>query len=130
MAAPVARRAAQQVATETEADQPPEDFTCPITQDLMNDPVIVADGHTYERTAIERWLQTNTMSPKSGTELECKMLFPNHSMRGQIREWQEAQRLRVPSPVSSAITAGRGGRDIPKARPQAEQRAEPCVSSI
>ena len=38
---------------------------CPITQDLMNDPVIAADSHTYERTAIERWLQTNITSPGS-----------------------------------------------------------------
>ena len=29
--------------------------TCPITQDIMTDPVMTADGHTYEREAIEHW---------------------------------------------------------------------------
>ena len=30
-------------------------FMCPITQDIMTDPVITSDGHTYEREAIEHW---------------------------------------------------------------------------
>jgi len=36
---------------------------CPITHGLMVDPVIAEDGHTYERTAIEKWLKRNTNSP-------------------------------------------------------------------
>ena len=32
---------------------PPDIFQCPITFDLMRDPVIAADGHSYERSAIE-----------------------------------------------------------------------------
>ena len=34
----------------------PSNFKCSITQNVMNDPEVAADGHTYERTAIERWL--------------------------------------------------------------------------
>ena len=30
----------------------PEDYLCPITQELMEDPVIAADGHSNERAAI------------------------------------------------------------------------------
>ena len=33
-------------------------FICPITGDIMKDPVIGSDGHTYERSAIEQWLHT------------------------------------------------------------------------
>ena len=36
---------------------------CPITHEIMNDPVIAADGHTYERRAIERWLSQKNYSP-------------------------------------------------------------------
>ena len=68
----------------------PDAYVCPITQELMNDPVFASDGHTYERQAIERWIAKNATSPKTGCELEMTMLFPNHAMRGQIREWQEA----------------------------------------
>ncbi|KAH8046496.1 hypothetical protein JL720_16357 [Aureococcus anophagefferens] len=33
----------------------PEDLLCPITHELFRDPVFLADGHAYERSAIERW---------------------------------------------------------------------------
>lgn len=39
------------------ADDAPMSFRCPITLQVMSDPVITADGHTYERAAIEHWLQ-------------------------------------------------------------------------
>ena len=61
--------------------------TCPITQELMQDPVICADGHTYEREAIERWLQSgNKRSPLTNEVLKNRELVPNHAMRGLITE--------------------------------------------
>ncbi|CAI5989438.1 unnamed protein product [Closterium sp. NIES-65] len=36
-------------------DVPPAFVDC-ITQEIMRDPVITADGHSYERAAIEKWL--------------------------------------------------------------------------
>jgi len=38
-------------------------YICPITHGLMVDPVIAEDGNTYERTAIEEWLERSTCSP-------------------------------------------------------------------
>ena len=35
----------------------PEIIMCPITQDIMLDPVSAADGHAYERAAIAEWLR-------------------------------------------------------------------------
>jgi len=87
-----ALEAAKGVAAAADADEPPDDYLCPITHELMNDPVMAADGHTYERTAIGRWLKTNTTSPKSGDELESKALLPNYMARSLIREWQDAHR--------------------------------------
>ncbi|EOD19591.1 hypothetical protein EMIHUDRAFT_209217 [Emiliania huxleyi CCMP1516] len=55
----------------------------------MSDPVMAADGHAYERTAIERWLATKSTSPMTGAELENTSLFPHHMLRRQIREWRE-----------------------------------------
>jgi len=69
-------------------EEPPADFICPITTELMSDPVMAADGHSYERTAIERWLATKSTSPLTGAELEHGILIPNHNLRRQIREWQ------------------------------------------
>ena len=61
----------------------PEEIVCPITCEIMLDPVVAADGHSYERRAIEEWLsQTGrTTSPNTGAELEDRTLKPNHSLR-------------------------------------------------
>lgn len=36
---------------------------CPITHQLMVDPVVAEDGHTYERSALVRWFATSKKSP-------------------------------------------------------------------
>jgi hypothetical protein len=73
-------------------EEPPDHFICPITHNLMIDPVSAADGHMYERRAIEEWLVGHSTSPMTGAKLEVKMLFPNYAIRGLIRTWQEVQR--------------------------------------
>jgi hypothetical protein len=65
----------------------PEAFICPITQEIMNDPVVASDGHTYERTAIEMWLQTHNSSPMTGLQLINKQLTPSHTLKSMICEF-------------------------------------------
>ena len=72
-------------------EEPPADFICPITTEIMVEPVVAADGQSYERTAIERWLATKSTSPLTGGELEHSIPIPNHNLRRTIREWQEAR---------------------------------------
>ncbi|CAK9216997.1 unnamed protein product [Sphagnum troendelagicum] len=77
----------------------PAEFIDCITQEVMQDPVITADGHTYERSAILRWLQTHDTSPITGEVLPPppgvsgtvvdKTLRPNHILRGQIIEYRK-----------------------------------------
>ncbi|CAK0825046.1 unnamed protein product, partial [Prorocentrum cordatum] len=71
----------------------PDEFRCCITKELMEQPVITSDGHTYERRAIAKWLEEHGTSPKTGQELPDKVLRPNHSMRAQIISWRERYRL-------------------------------------
>jgi len=59
-------------------------FLCPITREIMNDPVICCDGHTYEREAIDMWLKSNSRSPKTNQPLHSRILIPNHAMRNSI----------------------------------------------
>ena len=63
----------------------PESFKCPITQEIMRDPVMCSDGHSYERSAIERWFQHNSTSPVTNQIVE-KYLVANHSLRKSIEE--------------------------------------------
>ena len=73
------------------SDDPPDEFVCPISQEVMQDPVFATDGHTYERQCIEQWLATKRTSPKTGEGLQTADVFPNHIMRRQIIEWRERQ---------------------------------------
>jgi hypothetical protein len=65
----------------------------------MVEPVFTADGHTYERRAIEEWLTRKTTSPMTGEPLAHTHLTPNHVVRGLCRKYidgesQSATRLR------------------------------------
>ncbi|KAG2500821.1 hypothetical protein HYH03_001583 [Edaphochlamys debaryana] len=80
---------------------PPPEFLCPITQDLMSDPVVAADGHSYERAAIAQWLgagaaaarsgRRGPTSPLTGAPLPSTALTPNYALRSMIRDWRERQ---------------------------------------
>ena len=74
-----------------EEEPPAADFICPITTEVMSDPVMATDGHSYERKQIERWLATKSTSPMTGEALVQSFLAPNHTLRRQIREWQQAR---------------------------------------
>ena len=50
------------------------------------DPVVAADGHTYERSAIARWLQTSDKSPMTGSVLFHKELVPNYGLLSSVQE--------------------------------------------
>ncbi len=52
----------------------------------MVEPVIAADGHTYEKAAIESWLQHNTTSPVTGDFLAHARVVPNVLIRTLIRD--------------------------------------------
>ena len=63
------------------------DWLCAITLSVMRDPVIAADGHTYERSAIEQWFVSNVSSPKTGLPLYSTNLISNIALRNTIQEF-------------------------------------------
>ena len=86
----------------------PPEFLCPITHDVMRDPVSAADGHTYERKAIARWLETRRTSPKTNEPLESVALVANLSMRSLISSWMEKSGRRFPRPGELCEAASKG----------------------
>lgn len=62
-------------------------FTCPISHEVMNDPLMAADGHTYEAKFIRDWFRRgHNTSPITNVELEHKKLVPNRALRSAIEE--------------------------------------------
>eukprot|EP01018_Ginkgo_biloba_P038396 Gb_13090 [translate_table: standard] len=82
----------------------PPFFRCPISLELMADPVSLCTGVTYDRTSIEKWLDDgNSICPATMQTLENQDLIPNHTLRRLIQEWCVAKgvvRIPTPKPVA------------------------------
>ncbi|XP_023752355.1 U-box domain-containing protein 19 [Lactuca sativa] len=66
----------------------PEDFRCPISLEMMIDPVTVSTGQTYDRVSIEKWLKSgNLICPKTGKKLATTELVPNLNLRKVIQQY-------------------------------------------
>ncbi|KMZ66897.1 U-box domain-containing protein 17 [Zostera marina] len=66
----------------------PKDFLCPISLDLMTDPVVVSTGQTYDRDSIRRWMdEGHNTCPNSGQVFASKRLVPNRALRNLIYQW-------------------------------------------
>ncbi|KAL6992679.1 U-box domain-containing protein 8 [Sarracenia purpurea var. burkii] len=81
------------------ATQFPDDFRCPISLDIMSDPVILSSGHTFDRPSIQRWFDTGhrtcpiTKMPLS----DPASLIPNHALRSLISNYTHVS---IPRPKS------------------------------
>ena len=53
----------------------PENHICSTAGSLFDDPVIAADGQTYERVEIEKLFQRNEKSPSTGVRFISKKLL-------------------------------------------------------
>lgn len=76
---------------------PPEELRCPISLQLMYDPVIISSGQTYERVCIEKWLNDGHKTcPKTQQELVHLCLTPNYCVKGLIASWCEHNGFPIP----------------------------------
>lgn len=67
----------------------PSYFLCPISLELMQDPVTPLTGITYDRSSIEKWIETNIphTCPVTRQTLTDLTLTPNHTLRRLIQSW-------------------------------------------
>eukprot|EP01032_Pedospumella_encystans_P017737 gene17737-20207_t len=78
----------------------PPELVCPLTRRLMTDPVICADGHTYERSAIQQHFQSQrellaqighptaaVTSPITKESLDSEQLFPNRALSALLAKY-------------------------------------------
>jgi hypothetical protein len=104
--------------------EPPAHLLCPIGQQLMVDPgnkllliesfimcfitVVIADGHTYERSAIEEWLfkKKNDTSPLTGLKLPNKILFPNQIVKGMVQSFFETNEVATKEQFLELVKSG------------------------
>lgn len=92
-----------------DAQRPNEHF-CPITLDVMGDPVVALDGNSYERYAIFAWLQTNPTSPITRMPMDTT-LIPNRTLKKTIEDWPNGNASRN---RESAAPLVRNGIAVPE----------------
>ncbi|KAI8030155.1 U-box domain-containing protein 21 [Camellia lanceoleosa] len=81
----------------------PSHFRCPISLDLMKDPVTLSTGITYDRESIEKWIESgNFTCPVTNQVLRNFDQIPNHAIRRMIQDWCVENRShgieRIPTP--------------------------------
>ncbi|KAF2548359.1 hypothetical protein F2Q70_00023588 [Brassica cretica] len=81
----------------------PNYFICPISLEIMKDPVTTVSGITYDRQSIVQWLEKVPSCPVTKQPLPLDSdLTPNHMLRRLIQHWcvENATRgvVRIPTP--------------------------------
>ena len=81
-------------------DSIPQSFRCPLTFEVMADPVLDSEGNNFERKALLKWLQKSHLSPVSRQNLNDNALVPNIALRDMIHnamgeEWIVSRRAEL-----------------------------------
>ncbi|GBG74176.1 hypothetical protein CBR_g17890 [Chara braunii] len=76
----------------------PQQFVCPLSQERMVEPVIIASHEVYERAFIYEWLhkRVKKVCPKTKNRLGDSQLLPNFTLRAEIRLWSLQNGYDVP----------------------------------
>lgn len=127
---------------ELELPVPPE-FRCPISLELMRDPVVGPTGITYDRAGIEAWLlaagagktaAASSTCPVTKGDLRADDLVPNHALRRVIQAWCVANRCRgverIPTP-RVPVTPAQAGEVLGEVEAAARAGdAARCVAAV
>ncbi|KAH7691519.1 Zinc finger RING/FYVE/PHD-type protein [Dioscorea alata] len=82
----------------------PSYFRCPLSLELMVDPVIVASGQTYERSFIQKWLDNGLrICPNTRQPLDHINLIQNFTVKALIANWCEENNIKLSDSIQSEI---------------------------
>lgn len=76
----------------------PDEFLCPISYELMEDPVLLG-GHTFERSALTAWLAQRSINPLTNEPVNSNTIVSNFALRDAIRRWK-TEHASVATPVA------------------------------
>ncbi|KAJ9563462.1 hypothetical protein OSB04_008622 [Centaurea solstitialis] len=92
--------------------EPLQSFYCPITGEVMVDPVETSSGHTFERSAIEKWLADGSnLCPLTMIPLENSVLRPNRTLRQSIEEWKDRNTMITIASIKSKLLKPSSGNE-------------------
>lgn len=71
----------------------PEQYKCPISLEIMNDPIICEDGHTYNKTSV--LALKKQQSPITRQKINLDKLIPNIALRQLIEEFVKQNNIQL-----------------------------------
>jgi hypothetical protein len=77
----------------------PSEFICPITNDVMRDPLMTKYGKNFERDAILRWISDHSNTcPTTRQPLRPSDLVPNRALQLRIKNWCSVNVIDIDTP--------------------------------
>ncbi|KAJ4830041.1 hypothetical protein Tsubulata_027703 [Turnera subulata] len=74
-----------------------DDFRCPISLEIMKEPVTIETGHTYDRSSILKWFKSgNATCPNTGYKLGSTQVVPNSALKRLIQQYCSAHGIPIP----------------------------------
>ncbi|KVH92758.1 U-box domain-containing protein 40 [Cynara cardunculus var. scolymus] len=111
---------------------PPPEFICPISGDLMADPVIVSSGQTFERNCVLACISLSFKPSTLPTTVDFTTVIPNLALKSAIINWCRTNSFSpIPQPldIRSALNIVQAlMNDSPKFPPRLD-RLSSCLSS-
>lgn len=105
------REGAEEPHTTTTDRNVPSGFVCPLTMEVMFDPVLDAEGNTFERISLLQWLKQSPTSPISRQPLSERMVTRNNALRESIHEfmgneWVKQRQIATEKAIQSSVEPG------------------------
>ena len=66
-----------------------EELECPITDEIMKEPVVTPSGNSYEKKALQDWIKIKQTDPKSVKPLNENQIYPNLLMGNVIDKFKK-----------------------------------------
>lgn len=85
----------------------PEYFVCPVTKELMRDPVVNEFGHSYDKDAYLSYIQKYNKDPVTGKALKKNLMYNNVSLKQGIQDFLKE------NPWAFEYKLGENYQDIP-----------------
>jgi U-box domain len=83
-------------------DETPSEFICPLTLCIMNDPIMVIWGSSFERSAIFKWIMNgNQTCPLTRRELHIHDLVTNYALKHKIQQWKQDKQREIVTEIDA-----------------------------
>lgn len=124
-----------QTSTSTSTCAVPLHFLCPLTEQLMVNPMMTRSGLNFERSAILEHLDSgNDDCPLTGSPLSPAHILPNRRLQAQIQAWRHANgrsaAAAVPAPAATTALSLSGIVTVSSAQKEQvlARRTRPCLA--